>query len=127
MRSYTPQTAFNKIWRHFVRDKNPRGYSKGDGCQYRSNGNKCAVGIFIPNSEYSIGLERKMISELGLFDDATEMFMYQAQDTHDTGSWFQSETWPSIKDIKRRQSKRLLGPKELRKLAQEFNLTVPTN
>lgn len=121
MRQYTPQTAFNKIWRHFVRDKNPRAVDSAGVCLYRTDtGRRCAVGIFIPESEYSPDFESKRVTNLfhrlpfrDLFPSKkVKEFMETAQGVHD-GDWGGGHH-------------RMIDVKHLRLLADEFNLTVPT-
>lgn len=108
MRQYTPQTAFNKIWRHFVRDKKPRG-ATNDRCRYLTDkGHRCAVGIFIPKGRYRREMEGYSIGKLGLFNKETRWFMAAAMEAHDSAT------------------RRFLSAKRLRRLASDFNLTVPT-
>lgn len=58
------QKAFNIAWNHFIVDKNPASYVIGDkgkfdiSCRYRGpNGARCALGLFIPDEFYKIGME----------------------------------------------------------------------
>lgn len=55
----TKQEAFDRVWRHFVIEGNPQSMgADGVTCRYRGeNGARCAVGLFIPDSEYSESLE----------------------------------------------------------------------
>ena len=57
------QEAFNKVWQHFVVEKNPPGRSgDGIGCFYCTpEGNRCAVGALVTMEE-----AKKMVAdELG--------------------------------------------------------------
>jgi len=48
----TNQTAFNKVWRWFIVKEKPRSFNEG-GCMYRDvKGNKCAIGVLIPDNLY---------------------------------------------------------------------------
>lgn len=58
----TNQEVFDKVWRHFVIENNPKSILRDvDGretCQYRGkDGAKCAIGILIADSEYSEEIE----------------------------------------------------------------------
>lgn len=48
------QEIFNKVWQHFIVEKNPRGYdAEAENCVYKNQeGNKCAIGIFIPDDKF---------------------------------------------------------------------------
>lgn len=50
----TNQEAFSKVWQWFVVEKHPQCAENGL-CLYRGpNGNKCAIGCFIPDGEYRV-------------------------------------------------------------------------
>jgi hypothetical protein len=58
------QEVFNKIWNHFIVEKNPRSVQSVDAdspteiCLYRGpNGSKCAFGVLIPDEDYSEKME----------------------------------------------------------------------
>lgn len=54
----TAQEIFDRVWRHFVTEGNPRSVNDGGGCFYRNNsGGRCAVGLLIPDAEYSPDLD----------------------------------------------------------------------
>ena len=44
------QDMFNRIWNHFIVEKNPRCLSHEQRCMYRnSKGEGCAIGIVLPD------------------------------------------------------------------------------
>jgi hypothetical protein len=54
----TAQEIFDRVWTHFVVEGNPRSMDEDGDCVYRGpEGQKCAVGIFIPDTEYRSGIE----------------------------------------------------------------------
>jgi hypothetical protein len=54
----TAQEIFDRVWTHFVVEGNPRSIDEDRDCVYRGpEGQKCAVGIFIPDAEYRDSLE----------------------------------------------------------------------
>lgn len=57
----TAQAIFDAVWDWFIIQRKPRSLVDTDpeaACLYRSpDGNACAVGIFIPDSEYRPGME----------------------------------------------------------------------
>ncbi len=54
----TSQEIFNKVWKHFVVEGNPRSVDADGVCRYRGrDGSRCAAGIFIPDAQYSEDLE----------------------------------------------------------------------
>lgn len=60
----TLQEAFDKNWQHFVVEKH--GESVHDGtCMYRApNGNRCGIGILIPDDEYNARIEKNNVGVL---------------------------------------------------------------
>jgi hypothetical protein len=56
----TNQQAFDKVWDWFVVQKNPPSFD-GRSCRYRANqtpnGPRCALGLFIPDEEYTVRIE----------------------------------------------------------------------
>ena len=93
------QTIFTKVAAH-LRKQGKQSKSDdrpGEGsCMYRGgNGSMCAIGIFIPDEYYNVGMERSIGSLLHsyqygpLFEvwDDTDMyrFLQALQQTHDTG------------------------------------------
>ena len=61
IRPLTKQEVFDQVWDYFVVQGHPQSIyydTSGFGsCMYRSENSKCAIGIFIPDDEYSISLE----------------------------------------------------------------------
>ena len=55
----TKQEAFNRAWQYFIKERhNPSTTHDHWSCLYRSpTGMKCAVGLLIPNEEYSRDFE----------------------------------------------------------------------
>ena len=61
-KALTPQQVFDRVWKWFVTEQNPRAVSSGGKCMLRtSSGAKCAIGIFIPDEMYSPGMEEDTI------------------------------------------------------------------
>jgi hypothetical protein len=52
------QEAFNKVWDWFVVQRKPAGMGKDNVYMYRCrDGSRCAVGVLIPDDEYSPTME----------------------------------------------------------------------
>jgi len=65
----TLQEAFEKIWQYFVIEKHgPSMQANKCGvleCAYRGdNGARCAIGVLIPDAQYSRGMEQKSASAI---------------------------------------------------------------
>jgi hypothetical protein len=62
----TKQEIFDKVWNHFIVEKNPVGFdNETNVCMYRNaEGYKCAVGILIPDDEYSEFIEYGTVHHL---------------------------------------------------------------
>jgi hypothetical protein len=59
------QTAFNKVWKHFVVERNRPAINKKNSCVYRGpRGAKCAFGIFIPDHLYKKEFEHHIVETL---------------------------------------------------------------
>lgn len=116
----TNQEIFNKIWQHFVVEKNPRSMRE-NLCVYRGfGGAKCAVGILIPDELYDPRFEkqswgtlcrestlpefRKLQEFLG---EINEGFLEDMQAIHDSSFLF--ETYES----------------SMREQAERWALTIP--
>ncbi len=87
----TNQTAFNKVWKHFITKYGRRSFDDS-GCRYRGgDGTKCAVGVLIPDYAYNKRMEGVGINELlhdfshlnGLFKDVSLDFLQLLQVIHD--------------------------------------------
>ena len=113
----TQQDAFNKVWDWFVVQKHPP--SRYDGpCAYRGkNGNRCAIGLLIPDADYNPSCELNTIEELyggplipdlGLPLD----FLTSLQEAHDLA--YPGDQFTGIITV------------ALEQVAEKYNLTIPT-
>ena len=93
----TKQEVFNKVWDHFVTKRNPQSIS-ADRCMYRQDGTptcpvRCAVGLFIPDAEYSTYLEGAMPATIMghipsmLLIDVSIKFWDDLQRCHDNAAY----------------------------------------
>jgi hypothetical protein len=93
----TKQEIFNKVWEHFITNKSEPSTAKdypNYGCMFRKdlipdNKTRCAVGLFIPDDEYTPDMEinvsttvHKVASDLAI-DSA---FLYNLQFAHDSAA-----------------------------------------
>lgn len=63
--AFTAQQIFDKVWNHFVVEKQPFAYDDDGGCFYRGPGGaRCAVGLFIPNQAYRRSMEKRAIYDV---------------------------------------------------------------
>jgi len=115
----TNQQAFNKIWNHFIVNKGKKS-SEGSYCKYRDGaGNKCAVGVLIPDNLYDKNLEGKgyavLISEHEsmkvFFKDINIQLLLDLQCTHDDAGYW---------------DKGILDKERLIEIAEEYELKIPT-
>lgn len=61
----TAQDIFDRVYRHFIYEGGQLSVSDEDLCVYRdASGAKCAVGVLLEDSEYSLGMEENNVSEL---------------------------------------------------------------
>lgn len=88
--THSPQSAFNKVWNHFIRDNNPIAKDELGKCVYRNlEGHACALGIFIPDLFYRPDMEEKNINMLideGFIEfkfTATRKLIQSLQHAHD--------------------------------------------
>lgn len=91
------QTAFNKVWKHWVVDKQPRSQIEYERCAYRGkDGGKCAIGILIPDKLYDSVLEGRGVGYLLThfpairkhLNGCTLKFLLDLQNLHDdSGKW----------------------------------------
>lgn len=86
------QEAFDKIWKHFVVEKNHQSFNKLRNCAYRGDGGrKCAIGCLIPDEMYDRYLEIEKptmvfarLRKNGLFDEScSNDFLLDLQRAHD--------------------------------------------
>lgn len=123
------QSVFNKVWQHFIVEGNPRSYeAPGNTCAYRgANGAKCAVGVLIPDGEYSREIERYSFNSLveeGRLTPTLRMyveaglrgFLAVLQEWHDDPL-----DGPSPENVTVEMDKEFL-----RKIAADYNLEVPS-
>ena len=114
----TEQEAFNKVWEHFVANKQPRSV-KGSSCAYRGdNGTKCAVGVLIPDVLYDPNAENVLVISnsnpiiarwmQGPLNGLSGSFLWALQQAHDNNVKF--------KDIK----------EGLIEVAKQCNLQIPS-
>lgn len=138
------QAALNKVYDHFITKENPPSYSGEDGgCRYRgSNGEKCAIGVLIPDEIYReemdsnlndndvagvlklypevrslLEVEGEVTENSYDFPDSDVCFLDQLQSAHDMaaqGSWWQG----SFKN---------LFLNKLNSLALNWGLTLPNS
>lgn len=133
MQNQTPpksnQDAFNRVWQHFIVEKNPRSVqpvvTEDSGCTYRSvmDGGKingCGIGCMLPDHLYRRELENKSVVVItddslqysGItewFKKCSRSFLSELQLCHDRSS---------NEDIEH-------FVKDLQDLAKAFKLTVP--
>jgi hypothetical protein len=133
----TKQEIFNKVWNHFVVNKNPFSFNAQTKlCCYRTDdGNMCAVGLLIPDEEYHKGLEGLSVhsllkdkvpylTEFYLSDSSMYNFLDMLQEAHDlpvtrglyAGALADSDAPDSVRDN---------VEEHLKLLAQDYNLTIP--
>jgi hypothetical protein len=90
----TEQEIFDKVWRHFIIEGNPRSVNEyARFCAYRgSKGAKCAFGLFIPDDKYDPAMEERslqgdyfddLLVELGLLEH--KKLLKELQFAHDEG------------------------------------------
>ncbi len=65
----TAQEIFDRVWNHFITEKQPLSFRIdmfGDrGCMYRdAHGNRCAIGVLIPDEQYDPSIEGPTVQDL---------------------------------------------------------------
>lgn len=82
---YTPQEAFDKVCAHIKAQGHPS--VSGGICLYRNGPDKCAIGVLIPDDEYSADLECKNAEDIADQVDALQgldqTFLRRMQSAHD--------------------------------------------
>lgn len=128
------QDAFDRVWKHFVTEKNPPGFN-GVGCvYYGAAGQVCAVGLLVDDPK-SLQEADGFATALGLRsdprvaklahlcgDDDCFGFLSGLQRAHDTAAnaFLRDEHDPEEAEaFDVRLSRRL------RRLAEDHNLTIP--
>ena len=87
----TNQEAFEKVAHHLLSLKEP-SVDKGQ-CKYRArNGNKCAIGILIPDEQYDPAFEDKSVHGLRVpcLENLSRSLLSSLQRTHESFSMFQN-------------------------------------
>lgn len=88
----TRQEAFNVVWRSFVIEKAPPSLDHESYCVYRGpNGEKCAVGLLIPDDLYRMEFEGKSLRSIvcldstlrKMFSGDTLQLLLDMQSAHD--------------------------------------------
>lgn len=86
---FNKQEIFDKIWNHAVVEQNLPSYFQPGNCRYKDdNGNKCFVGVLIPDSVYKPEFEEKTLKYVvrqifgGVTDDDID-FLAELQEIHD--------------------------------------------
>ena len=75
IRPLTLQEIFDRIWEHFIVQKNPRSM-QGTNCVYQDGeGAGCAIGIFILDHEYDVSLEGKPLPHMISFTPETKLLL----------------------------------------------------
>jgi hypothetical protein len=95
----TEQEIFNKTWQHFIVEKNKKSFADSipSKCVYRQDRTggcktRCAVGLFIPDEDYSPDMDNGDIPNIEtLADVAAQLqvrryFLEKLQETHDTST-----------------------------------------
>lgn len=111
----TKQEIFSKVWEHFIINEEPISHSE-DQCRYRHEGNKCAIGLFIPDEFYHPSLEANDVAFLTekvpymkeLFSGVDLQFLKDIQKAHDHDSSGISDIVDNLEDI-----------------AKDYNLSIP--
>lgn len=116
------QDAFNRIWRHFVVDKQPLSTNSELGsCYYRhpETGAKCAVGILIPDDQCPPDIDNghwpltRVSAEVPALRGCSIQFLRAVQNTHDSAAFAVSRgDQPHLE-------------RDLRNIAGRFNLVAP--
>lgn len=112
------------MWHYFVTNANPLGIGNdGRYCVYRSqSGNKCAIGVLIPDEEYKesfdggstgLGGVQSAVSTLKSLDFG---FISELRSAHDTASRWRNSTFKSSAEA---------IANTLSVVAERFELTIP--
>jgi hypothetical protein len=118
----TNQEVFDKVWNHFIVEKNPRSISKyGIVCAYRGGaGAKCAFGLFIPDEEYLPEMEGKLVHE-----DYFLPFLQKWNLMENRQLLASLQTGHDSADYEAGEAERLFMERRFRETAKRFNLTIP--
>lgn len=101
IRPLTKQEVFNTVWQYFVIEGHAQSVGPSSlcfpytiSCVYKAEDTKCAIGIFIPDEEYSTALEEDALSDVieacpttkVLLEDVRGEFLSSLQQAHDTAA-----------------------------------------
>lgn len=116
----TNQEAFDKVWQYFVVEGHPKAISGNGKCYYRSpDGHKCAAGCLIPDELYNSRWETSSIEAVMCMDDAIALLFSRVDP-----DLLQALQWAH--DQAQRPSFHTDLQVRLRRVAEEFNLPIPT-
>lgn len=93
-RKVNHQNAFDKVWKHFVVEKNLKSVSINQKCVYRADytaecKTRCAIGVLIPDELYSPGFDSGsfglagVLKKVKLEDNLSFSFAHSLQRCHD--------------------------------------------
>ncbi len=117
----TEQSILDRLWQHFVVERKPFGLSEDGVCQYRAeSGACCAVGLFIPDDEYTPDMEHMGPADIGEelhWPAEVVPLLEQAQNVHDEAALLGQRRGPMdpYEEIQRR----------LEMMAEAYELVVP--
>ena len=81
IRPLTLQEIFDRIWEHFIVQKNPRSM-QGTNCVYQDGkGARCAIGIFLLDHEYDVSLENKTLRYMILLAPETKLLLVGSEES----------------------------------------------
>lgn len=83
------QEVFDKVWEHFIKNKNPPSIMDDGRCVYRGpGGSKCAIGIFIPDDKYIPQMDEDSGHIPLLLDDIilNILILYEFRRAHDSSA-----------------------------------------
>lgn len=123
--AFTAQQIFDRVWHHFLVEKQPFSYDPATGgCYYRgADGARCAVGLFIPDSVYKEEMEQPFCDlvcssdapgRLRAFLAKHEDLFMKLQEAHDSAPGYGSAA-----------ARRAAFRSDLRRIAKRFGLQVP--
>lgn len=125
------QEAFNKVYKHFITDGNPRSLSVDNFnsaieiCAYRGgNGAKCALGCLIPDELYHPSFEGRDWSSIyhSKFNDHLRINAGSAKKLRDYFKNVNSDLLVRLQGV---HDTNTLTIEEFQKVAAEFSLEMP--
>lgn len=123
----TNQEIFDRVWQYYVIEGHPRSVSSSGTCLYRTyDGNRCAVGLFIPDESYREAFDNEAygsgigpLLDEGVFDFDPEL------DEFLRANRVLFEELQSIHDRATGRGGFGTLPEELRKFARERGFEIP--